>query len=257
MEYFYTAYVTDIGTKKKTNQDSLLLKGITSEEGEALLAVLCDGMGGMSKGELASAMIVRGFSEWFLDTYTQKGRQWTADDIKRQWRELLTESNEKLIRYGEENHIQLGTTVTAILLFSSGEYLIGHIGDTRAYQISNNNIKQLTEDHTFVAREIRRGNMTPEEAEQDTRRNVLLQCIGVNTYFESQYVEGSLASGEAVLLCSDGFRHRVSEKEMHQELNPGYLREETLMEQKLTELVELNKKRQETDNITAIYIKRK
>lgn len=259
MRNFYTAYHTDIGIKKKVNQDSLLLMEISNGNDDILLAVLCDGMGGMAKGELASATVIRAFSDWFMNVYPKKGTLWSVEDIKQQWHRLLKESNEKLIAYGNENHIELGTTVTAALLSNDGRYLIGHIGDTRAYRLdgSADVPEQLTEDHTFVAREIRRGNMTLEQAQKDSRRNVLLQCIGVNRQFEVQFLTGNVSEEQVLLLCSDGFRHVVSETEIQEYLQSGNLKEESVIKKQLINLVELNKSRGETDNISVIYIKRK
>lgn len=255
MKELAIAYHTDIGIKRQSNQDSILLKGLEAGTDEIVLAVLCDGMGGMEKGELASATVVRAFSQWFEKIYVQSGAGWNIATIKKQWKKLLADCNEKLQNYGQKQSAQLGTTATALLLHSSGKYFIGHIGDTRVYKLSQY-IQQLTEDHTFVAREIRNGNMTEEQAQTDTRRNVLLQCIGVNGYFEPQFLEGFLERGEAVLLCSDGFRHEVSATELFDALNPQrfYLSED--IKQVLFNLVELNKRRNETDNISSIYIKR-
>lgn len=70
-----------------------------------------------------------------------------------------------MITYGKENQLQLGTTVSAILLKDNGQYVFGHVGDTRIYTLSDT-LQQLTEDHTFIAREIKRGNMTPESAKK-------------------------------------------------------------------------------------------
>lgn len=259
MRNFYTAYHTDIGIKKKVNQDSLLLMEISNGNDDILLAVLCDGMGGMAKGELASATVIRAFSDWFMNVYPQKGTLWTVEDIKQQWHSLLKRSNEKLIAYGNENHIELGTTATAVLLSKDGRYLIGHIGDTRVYRLkgSTDAPEQLTEDHTFVAREIRRGNMTLEQAQKDSRRNVLLQCIGVNRQFEIQFLTGNVSEEDALLLCSDGFRHVVSGTEIQEHLQSGNLKDENIIKEKLTDLVGLNMSRGETDNISAIYIKKK
>lgn len=254
MNSFFAVYHTDIGIKKKTNQDSLLLMGIANEREEILFAVLCDGMGGMAKGELASATVVRAFSEWFAEIYSKKGTDWSTEAIKEQWQQLMEKANEKLICYGKEKGISLGTTATAILICSQGSYLIGHIGDTRVYHLSEE-MKQLTEDHTYVAREVRRGNMTVEQAAEDNRRNVLLQCIGVNDYLEPQFVTGSLKKGDAILMCSDGFRHAVSGEELFVHLRPGKFKNEAEIKQELIDLAELNKQRQETDNISAICIK--
>lgn len=113
-----------------------------------MLAVICDGMGGLSQGELASATVVRGFADWFV-------------------RELPG-----LIRQRE------------------------------------------TEDQSYVAREVKRGNMTLEQARTDTRRNVLLQCIGASAEVMPELKEGKIKFGNTYLLCSDGFRHELTEEEM-------------------------------------------
>lgn len=256
MKKFYVAYDTDIGIKKQTNQDSLLLKGCSTEQGETLLAAVCDGMGGMEKGELASATVVRAFSDWFEQIFMKNEMRVGDERIRQQWQSLLEEVNHKLMEYGKENQLQLGTTVSVVLLDSEGQYVFGHVGDTRIYALSDT-MRQLTEDHTLIAREIKRGNMTPESAKKDNRRNVLLQCIGVNQFFEPQYERGEIEQGTAFLLCSDGFRHMVSEQEIYETLNPQRNLEEVQMKKRLRELIELNKQRRETDNISAIYIKLK
>ena len=95
--------------------------------------------------------------------------------------------------------------------------------------------------------------MTREQAEADSRRNVLLQCVGINDFLEPQYAGGRLLKGESVLLCSDGFRHKVTEKELHEKLRISTSEEE--IRRHLYELTEQNKKRMETDNISAIQVK--
>lgn len=254
MNNFQVDYHTDIGIKKKSNQDSILLNGIEIEEQEVLLAVLCDGMGGMSKGELASATVVRAYAEWFQKIYANEADLQDIDKIKAQWNALIKECNDKLIAYGRESGQQLGTTATAVLIWSDGKYLVGHIGDTRVYYLTEE-IYQITEDHTFVAREIKRGTMTKQQAATDSRRNVLLQCVGVNESFEIQFCEGNISKGEAFVVCSDGFRHEVTDNEILCRLRPSKLYQEKIKE-KLVELVELNKQRRESDNISVIYIKR-
>jgi len=256
MKDFFMAYYTDRGSIKRTNQDSLLVQCMETERGEVLFAAVCDGMGGMEKGELASATMVRALSDWFRQFFTVKKTIYGEIEIQNQWQELLEKTNCQLIQYGQEKNIQLGTTVTAILIFPSGKYLFLHIGDTRIYQI-NNKIIQLTQDHTYVAREIRRGNMTAMQAEEDSRRNVLLQCMGINDYFEPQIATGTARKNEGILLCSDGFRHKVTDKELSDALEPTKFEEEKSIQEVLMRLTEWNRQRGETDNISAIYIKRR
>lgn len=256
MQNFSSDYHTDNGMKKQLNQDSILLNGIAADDREILLAVICDGMGGMTKGELASATVVRAFSEWLRDKYIHDNDKHNFEKIKLQWLGLIRDCNNRLIKYGQDLGVQLGTTVTALIVQSTGSYLIAHVGDTRVYYLSDK-IKQLTEDHTFVGREMKKGLMTAEQAMKDARRNVLLQCIGVNQFVEPQFLEGYIEAGEAFLMCSDGFRHKVSAEELLTYLEPDKLYDSALIKQKLVELVEINKQRNETDNISAIYIKRR
>lgn len=255
MKNFLAAYHTDIGIKKNTNQDSILLMAIGKNDEEIILAMVCDGMGGMSKGELASATVIRAFADWFQNIYIRENDKYDCDKIKMQWMMLFSMCNEKLVSHGKSNSLQLGTTASAILIWPDGKYFFGHIGDTRIYRIDTN-MKQLTKDHTFIAREIERGNMTPEQAASDSRKNVLLQCIGVNEFFEPQFGVGEMNNNEAMLLCSDGFRHKISEDEITYKLSPAFVNDEDKIRQELRELTEINKKRQETDNITAVYIKK-
>lgn len=255
MENFAISFHTDMGIKRKTNQDSILIKGIRFQDKEFVFAVLCDGMGGMQKGELASATVTRAYARWFHKMFASNEGICRLSDIKLQWKELLTECNEKLQTYGADTGIRLGTTATAFLVSSTGEYLIGHVGDTRGYMISDG-VQQLTEDHTFISLEMKNGRMTAEQAKTDARRNLLLQCIGVNQYLEPQFLEGMLNQGASVMLCSDGFRHEVSEAEFHAALTPGRFRTESEIKSVLVDLVELNKQRRETDNISVVYIKR-
>lgn len=148
MHYFATAD-TDIGNTKSTNQDSLLIKHASYCGGEVMLAVICDGMGGLSKGELASATVIKEFSKWFDEELPYELEKLDMNVIGEKWSLLLKELNIRIIEYGQLNHISLGTTFTGILMVND-KYVIGHVGDTRVYFIGNG-MMQLTEDQTFVA----------------------------------------------------------------------------------------------------------
>jgi len=255
MTNFIQAYHTDVGIRKQKNQDSILLQGMKRDDKDILIAVMCDGMGGMDKGELASATVVRAFGEWFRLDYVHDPNLYDADRLCKQWAEIIADCNERMIAYGKRENIQLGTTMTAVMIQSDGRYFIAHVGDTRAYYVGDQ-LLQLTEDQTLVAREVRLGNMTEEQAKTDKRRSVLLQCIGINRVVEPQFLMGNLPPGQALLLCSDGFRHVISEVELFNGLLPAKFRSNDDIKQELIRLIELNKQRGETDNISAIYIKR-
>lgn len=243
---------TDIGITKETNQDSLLIKQALSGKGEILMAVVCDGMGGLAKGELASATVVRRFSEWFENELPSELEHFDIRVIGRKWELILKDLNTKILAYGRDSDISLGTTFSGIL-FAENQYLIVHVGDSRVYQISSK-LKQLTTDHTYVAREVSRGAMTSEEAKTDKRRNMLLQCIGASKVIEPEVVFGTTETG-IYMLCSDGFRHEATEEEICQTLKPDSLRSKKTMQDKSRYLIELVKSRKEKDNISVIIIR--
>ncbi len=249
-----TAMYTDVGIKKATNQDSLLIKVADTSIGKVVLAVICDGMGGLSKGEVASASVINTFSEWFEHELPAQIAKDELNDIPYRWERMIKEQNQRIAEYGRNIKIQLGTTLTALLLIESKFMLIGHVGDSRVYRI-HHRLEILTEDQTVVARELKRGRITPEQAKSDPRRNVLLQCIGASRMVVPEFIYGHPEPGEVYMLCSDGFRHRITDDEIFQGFSPQVLLNERVMEQKAKELVELNKQRREIDNITVLLIK--
>lgn len=244
---------TDIGISKDTNQDSVLIKHAMADGKEMLLAVVCDGMGGLSKGELASATVIRAFAKWFDEELPYELENVDLQVIGAKWSLLLKELNAQILEYSKENGIEgVGTTFSGIL-FIDDQYVIGHVGDTRIYHIGSS-MTQLTTDQTFVAREISRGTMTLEQAKTDKRRNLLLQCIGASKVVEPQIICGKTEKG-AYMLCSDGFRHEITEAEIYESLNPINLMNKDAMHNNAKYLIEQNKSREEKDNISVLLIK--
>lgn len=247
---------TDVGIIKDTNQDSMCVKLAQTEKGNILLAIVCDGMGGLEKGEVASATVIKAFSDWFENELPyQLAKVDYVEEIRYRWDRIIKEQNQIIGEYGRNNHFQLGTTITSLLILEDGQYLIGHVGDSRAYKITDESIEMLTMDQTVVANEIKLGRLTPEAAEKDPRRNVLLQCIGASRTVIPDFVKGEISEGECYMLCSDGFRHVVTSEEIKIAFAPTNNNDETTMKNNIVKLVEINKERGETDNISAILIK--
>lgn len=253
---FLFAGATDVGIRKSTNQDSYCMREAVTYAGNIIMTVVCDGMGGLDKGELASKSIINAFENWFeadLPPILEKPN--VIEEIKYQWERLLKILNANIGEYGKANSISLGSTATAFIILPSLDYVIAHVGDTRIYRITHNGIEILTSDQTFVAREISMGRMTPEQAAVDPRRNVLLQCVGASQTVYPEFSAGRVGANECYMMCSDGFRHRITENEILAVLNPNVCTSESNMESRLTNLIEINKARKEVDNITAIMIK--
>lgn len=244
---------TDVGISKDTNQDSVMIKHADSALGEILMAVVCDGMGGLSKGELASATVIRAFEKWFDEEFPFELENLDMQVIGAKWSLLLKELNVKILEYSKNLSGEgMGTTFSGIL-FVGEQYVITHVGDTRVYHIDSSLI-QLTTDQTFIAREISRGTLTLEQAKTDKRRNMLLQCIGASKVVDPQVICGKTEKG-AYMLCSDGFRHVITEDEIYESLNPINLINKVAMHSNAKYLIEQVKDREEKDNISVILIK--
>lgn len=253
---YYTAAHTDVGIRKETNQDSYCIMRAQTPSGTVLMAVVCDGMGGLESGEVASASIVRRFRDWFCSElpYTLSSDTY-YEDVRYEWDRIIKTQNQAIAAYGRQHYFHLGSTVTAMIIFADGKYLVGHVGDTRVYRIDNQGLTVLTKDQTVVANEVRQGKLTPEEAQRDPRRNVLLQCVGASRVVEPDYLGGNVQAGACYMLCSDGFRHELTEAEIWNAFAPIANNDETQMKRNVVRLIELNKSRGETDNITALLIR--
>ena len=259
---FRSAGATNVGTTKKTNQDSYLIKIAETELGDVALIAVCDGMGGLAKGELASAEVIHALSDWFenklpilLETLSSSV-EGLESSVEGQWGGLVQDLNIAIMRYGTSEQINLGTTLTA-MLFVGGRYSILHVGDSCAYEITADEAKQLTTDQTYVAQEIEAGRMTEEEAKVHPQRNVLLQCVGSSVEVVPEIKHGFLNKQATYLVCSDGFRHVLDEGELidafkKQSLEPLWSKDEVQSE--ISKTIDIVMERGEQDNITAVVL---
>lgn len=248
-----TAY-TDVGIRRETNQDSICVKIADTAVGEVTMAVICDGMGGLEHGEIASASVVRAMEGWFEQELPRLLAVSDVDRIKLSLEQVIHKQNRNIMEYGQKHYVQLGTTMTALLILGEKLLLISHVGDTRVYRIDSG-IHVLTEDQTVVARAIRKGELTEKEAETDSRKNVLLQCIGASKHVEADFIVMKPEKATVYMLCSDGFRHKLTSGEILEGFRPELMLSEDIMRNSARQLVELNKARNETDNISVVIIK--
>ncbi|MGM0838641.1 MAG: PP2C family protein-serine/threonine phosphatase [Bacillota bacterium] len=251
---FLTAYHTDKGIKKQTNQDALLLKSARTPKGQVGLFIICDGMGGLTQGELASATVVEHMSKWFDHVLPGLLEQDAPDtELTARLELAIGEINQKILTYGEGSNVQLGTTLTALLVVYSRSYILVQIGDSRAYMLDGDTLTQLTKDQTLVQREFERGNITEDQARVDPRRNVLLQCVGATKELKPVISTGKVESGSGFLLCSDGFYHEMTDGELVASLQPEVITSEDALQNTVKDLVEKVKARKEKDNISVIF----
>lgn len=245
------SYITDIGTHRNVNQDSLMIRIAETKRGQMAMTAVADGMGGLQEGELASKQVILHLARWFENVFPRRIKQNpNGEFIEQEVYRVLQKEEMRLLAYEEETRM-LGTTLTAIILIEDNYYMI-HVGDSRCYLISKNVVEQLSTDHTFLAQEVREGRMTQEESCKDRRKNVLTECIGVREGFHYQYREGRIHPDDVLMLCSDGFWHELEKEDLKSVLSEDSAQNET--SNQLEKLVIQVKDRGEKDNITAVLL---
>ena len=252
---FVISACTDAGPVKPVNQDSYCVRTMGTPHGDMVFAAVCDGMGGLARGEVASATVIDVFRAWCDEQlpYLADGVI-TAADIEGAWNSLVLDCARRIRDWGNERQITLGTTLAALLVTQQARFLM-HVGDTRAYCLTAAGVTQETLDHSLVQREVDAGLLTAEAARTDSRRNVLLQCIGASEVVRPDFSAKAVSPGEVYLLCSDGFYHEVSEAELWQGLQPDRMLDEEGMRQNLAALIGTDRQRGEKDNITAVAVR--
>lgn len=244
--------VSDKGNIKPSNQDNILVQ-IGEHNGEEFgLFVVCDGLGGLAFGEVASVIAVRNMKKWWETQVATFVKETNDKRIIESLKEMIYLANEEIIKYSTDINQKVGTTISSLLILK-GKYYIVHVGDSRVYKISTN-IEQLTEDHSYVAMQVRNGEITKEEARKSQKKNLLLQCLGVKQSIQIYSKVGRVRNDESFVVCSDGFYNSLNDWEILQFLKRWkYTMDKSLQELTLA-LVEEVKNRKERDNISSIII---
>lgn len=232
---YITGAVSNRGTTRKINQDKVCLRKKNTEYGEAILAIVCGGMGGMARGDVAANTVVREFSIWFrhhLEEAMENPRR-----IEIEWFVIIEELNKRIWGYGKQKRIRLGTTLTVILLLPDGRYYTANVGDNRFYRIDGREIRQENEK-------------TPEEKR---KRNQML--MGCSDLVIPNMADGSVRSGESILLCTDGFYHMLFTKKLDKKLMESSFEKDDEIRKKLEEVIQEIMILGEKDNISAVFVK--
>lgn len=243
-----TANRSDIGLIRSNNEDRCWV-GTTANG--LPLAIVADGMGGHQAGDVASQLAVETLREAMSDVKADL----TDDEAKMLIRQSILQANEVVYNTAASNeqYHNMGTTVVAALFLPNDHAVIGHIGDSRAYMISDRAIKQLTEDHTLVNELLRSGQITPEEAVHHPRRNVLTRALGTEDTVEVDLRIVPWKSEDTMLLCSDGLSGLVDDGLLLATL----LRNELSLDEKADQLIQLALKAGGDDNVTVVLLKSK
>lgn len=243
--------VTDVGRVRSNNEDCFRIVEPLN------LYVLSDGMGGEAHGEVASAMavdtIVKYCSDanWTSATTSMGASQPNWSDKTRRLTNAVHLANKNIFDSAETNPDQhgMGATVTAAWIDGS-RLSVAHVGDSRAYLLRAGALQQLTSDHSLVAEQVRRGILTPAEAEQSEMQSVLLRALGAVPEIEVDTDEHLLVPRDILLLCCDGLTRMVTEPEI-----AGTLQAETDPTLAAEKLIQLANDRGGVDNITVIVVR--
>ena len=242
---------TNIGIRKKKNEDSALYKEAKTGAGHFAMALVCDGLGGLKMGEQASALMTRAASNWFDDELPLLLEDGLTDAaLIESLNKLITETDERIT---SDHNGNWGTTLTAVIA-GNGKYMCVNVGDSRVYLITKKGIRQLTHDQTAVQEMVDNGDITPEQANVHPDRNILSQCIGAGGDTTPVYTTGEYKKGDKFLVCSDGFRHMLTTDEMFK-LFGEWADTEEEMKMAAERAVDVIMKRKERDNITVVIVK--
>ena len=199
---------TDTGKVREMNQDAFKT-GFFKESGA--WAVVCDGMGGVKGGQIASEICVNEVSKHIEKGYR---KNMSMKSVKNLLVSAVTAANIKVFETAEENkeYLGMGTTIVAVVVLN-GFAAIAHVGDSRAYFISDE-IKQITHDHSVVQYLIDIGRITSEQAKTHPDRNVITRAVGVSSEVDVDVEILPINQGQKILICTDGLYEYISDSEM-------------------------------------------
>jgi len=201
---------SDVGLKRTINED----RAAVFERKDGLsLAVVADGMGGHNAGDVASEMAVQEIGQYFLHAETIN---FSAQQEKLSWLKQTIETlNEKIYQYAL-SHVDcngMGTTFIAVII-DKLNMTIAHIGDSRVYHFLDNDVLQVTRDHSYVNVLLENGEISEEEALTHPKKNFILKALGTERTIDPDYYNVELAKDEYLLICSDGLSNKLSVGEM-------------------------------------------
>lgn len=230
---------TDVGLLRSANQDSYFVDG---EAGRFF--IVADGMGGHAGGQEASQIAVEKISG-YLQEY------WETDlPTPELLEQAILAANQEILA-DQSSHPErgdMGTTVVLIAFRHDGNWR-AHIGDSRLYCFRQGQLSQVTEDHTWVARALKTGDLEPEQIKTHPWRHVLFQCLGRQDLHQAEIMALDVQQGDLFLLCSDGLTEEVEEKTML-----TILKKESEPKAIAQALIDAAKEGGGSDNITVILV---
>jgi serine/threonine protein phosphatase PrpC len=239
------AQLTDVGRKRDHNEDNMayvIPKDPQVMAKKGALFIVADGMGGHAAGEVASEIAV--------DTVSNAYYQDDSEDVAASLMQAIKRANALIHQRAAENMLRsgMGTTCVAAVLRGSMAY-IANVGDSRAYFVRNGQVKQISQDHSWVAEQVRAGLLTDDQARTHAQRNVITRCLGTQADVDIDVFTEELEERDSLVLCTDGLSGLVSDDEIRRIVDQ-YVPQESVYH-----LIERANENGGPDNITAIVLR--
>lgn len=238
--HFTCAARTDVGIVRSGNEDNYLM---LADRG---IFIVADGMGGHAAGEVASEMAVR------ITSHAIGSLRGLSDDqASARLSAAIRSANEAIFERTLSEHDKrgMGTTVTVLTLLPN-RYLIGQVGDSRAYLLRDGTLLQLTKDHSYVQEQVDAGLLTPDQARVHPYSNVITRCVGAGMDVTPDIYFGNLQNGDLVLLASDGLTGMLEDEQLLK-----ILQSEGGPQKWVDRMISEANRRGGLDNITAIVVR--
>lgn len=236
--------LTDTGNVREQNQDAYRIERLGEN---ALLAVVCDGMGGARSGNVASRLASEVFSEEVKRSFSAEH---TPQEAERMLRSAASLANIAVFEQSQlsEEYSGMGTTLVAALIYEKAS-LVLNIGDSRAYLINGDGVTCVTTDHSVVELMVQRGELTPEQAKNHPSKNLITRAVGTGKQVFADVFRVCAGKGDCFLLCTDGLSNLMADQEILFEVVHGAHKDDCCQR-----LLEIAKERGAPDNVTSVLI---
>ncbi|AFZ56028.1 Stp1/IreP family PP2C-type Ser/Thr phosphatase [Anabaena cylindrica FACHB-243] len=230
---------TDPGLIRANNQDAYYI------DPEGRFFIVADGMGGHAGGEEASRIATQQIQAYL-------GANWQSSESAQKLLEQALLTANKAILQDQQNHPErsdMGTTAVVVVFPPQEQPLCAHIGDSRLYRLRESKLEQITEDHTWIARAIKIGDISVEEARLHPYRHVLSRCLGREDFNHVDIQALDIKVGDRLLLCSDGLTEELVDQKIF-----SHLQDTPWLDKAAFALVEAAKEEGGHDNITIVLV---
>jgi len=239
------------GRVRESNEDYHRIKAYPTPRGTLQLVAVADGMGGAVAGEKASKLAIETLTEVLggYVTAMQQGREVIALEKVLERGFTLANRNIHQAALYDPNLSGMGTTLTA-MVFYEGRAVLGHVGDSRALLLRRGELRQITEDHSWVAEQVAKGFLTLEEAKEHTYRNIITRALGTKPQVQTDIRPLKVQPSDIFFLCTDGLHGLVEVADIMAELKGNFDPQAAL-----DYFINLANQRGGPDNVTGIIVK--